>query len=134
MAEQSHTAIARAGSKHVEIDGKEQLRYQVTTPEQASDSDDMTPERLYAAALAACLYQTLVVTATTTGVDITDATATAQVTLDHDRSEGYGLRADISLELPRIDDDARDTVIARTLDACPMIDRVAITVGGERPS
>lgn len=119
MSEKSFTARASAGEEHVEIDGQDELRYKITTPDSAGDAE-LTPERLYAAAVASCLQQTLKITAATGDFDLTDATATAQVTLEHDLREGYRLSVTAGFDLPNLDDEVRDGLIARTLEACPL--------------
>ena len=95
----------------------------------AEDRQEWNPEQLYAAALASCMHQALLLTAQVRGVDCGGSRVTAEVSLEHDGSLHYSFDAALSVELPQIEPAVRAEVIAEAVRACPLAEGVRITGG-----
>lgn len=127
MSEQitTHEAESTRDPDQVRIGQAEETRWRVTTPDDAR-SGLASPEDLYAAALASCLHQAVVLEATKEGVPIADSRVRAGVSLTHDGAQRFGLRAQVGIELPGADEVTVSGVRRRALAACPMIGDVEI--------
>ncbi|OLL19166.1 OsmC family protein [Rhodococcus sp. M8] len=130
----SYRYSATAEDTSVRIEGHSpDLR--VTTPDNTSGFDSVTPEQLYAAALAACVYQTLIATASTGDHDLGECAVDARVQLTHRGNQEYALSAEVDVRLPRVQDRyARDTLALRAVERCPMAKSVEVRLVGSRTS
>jgi len=98
-----------------------QLDLQVATPKEMGGPGGATnPEQLFAAGFAACFHSALTLVARRARQDITGSKVTAQVGIGKVAgSPGYGLRADLVIEMPGLGyDDARD-LVAKADSVCP---------------
>ena len=92
----------------------------------AEDRQEWNPEQLYAATLASCMHQALLLTAQVRGVDCGGSRVTAEVSLEHDGSLHYSFDAALSVALPQVDPAARAEVIAEAVRACPLAEGVRV--------
>lgn len=126
----SYRYTATAEDTSVRIDGHSpDLR--VTTPDNAAGFDAVTPEQLYAAALAACVYQTLIATASAGDHDLGECAVDARVELASRGNQEFDLSAEVDVRLPRVEDrDARETLALRAVERCPMAKSVQVRLAG----
>ncbi len=96
MTTRIQTAAATSRGGAVDIEGADAL-----TVVAAGEGDGLTAEHLYAAALATCLHQAVVLTASERGVDAEGSSVTVEVTLTHDGAQEYGLAAVLALDRRR---------------------------------
>jgi osmotically inducible protein OsmC len=133
MAEDLYSTEATSSRGSVRIDGRGDLAYAVGEPGDGT-ADPLNPERLYAAALATCLHQSLTIAATSLDVETGESVVTADVTLVHRGDGGYELRAAVGVHLPGASTDSLyDAVTREALRLCPLVgDKVAVTFDRER--
>lgn len=119
-------AISKSGT--VSIDSRDDLAIDVSAPpELGGEGDGMNPERLYAAALASCLHQAVVLAATAEGVDPSDSAVTATATLDHDGTQRYSMNAQVTIHLPGASSETEfESVAEQAMRTCPMVDAVSV--------
>lgn len=124
MAQQvtKHHADSTRDPDEVRIEG---MRWPVTTPDSPS-SEVASPEDLYAAALASCLHQAVMLEATKAGVPTGDSTVRATASLTHDGSQRFGLQAQVAIELPSADSATAEGIRQRAVATCPLIGNVDI--------
>ena len=79
------------------------LNVQLRPPRRRGASEGTNPEQLFAAAWGACFQSAMLAAARRTGVDAADSTVTVQVALGPDAVGGYGLAAQIRVEVPGLD-------------------------------
>ncbi|MGW4057698.1 OsmC family protein [Amycolatopsis sp. NPDC004747] len=128
-----YSAEATSSRGSVRIDGRGDLAYAVGEPGDGS-ADPLNPERLYAAALATCLHQSLTVAATSLAVEPGESVVTAKVTLAARGDGGYELRTTVEVYLPGATTDSiYDAVTREALRLCPLVgEKVAVTFDRER--
>lgn len=116
----STAAVSRDG--RVEVDGAEPTALVVTQPvELGGSGGGWDPERLFAAALATCVHQTLVLIASSGGHDTEGSTVRAEVSLSERGAARYDLDARLFVELPNVtDDEQRRTLVDRAAQHCPL--------------
>jgi osmotically inducible protein OsmC len=133
MAEDLYSTGATSSRGSVRIDGRGDLAYAVGEPGDGT-ADPLNPERLYAAALATCLHQSLAIAATSLGVETGESVVTVKATSAVRGDGGYELRAAVEVYLPGASTDSLyDAVTREALRLCPLIgDKVAVTVDRER--
>ncbi|MFE9749466.1 OsmC family protein [Saccharothrix saharensis] len=128
----STSAVSRNG--RVEVDGAEPTALTVIQPvELGGSGGGWDPERLFAAALATCVHQSLVVIASSAGHDTEGSAVRAEVTLSGHGAQQYDLDARLVVELPNItDDDRRRTLVDRVAQHCPLVNgwEVSVAQGG----
>lgn len=95
----------------------------------AEDRQEWNPEQLYAAAVASCMHQALLLAAQVRGADCAGSRVTAEVSLGHDGALRYSFDANLSVDLPRIDASIRSEVIDEAVRACPLAEGVRINGG-----
>ncbi len=83
--------------------------------------DNWNPERLYAAALATCLHQAVVVVASTSDLDTTGSVVRGQVKLIHETALDYSVDARLSVSLPEIPPARRQSVLDQAVTHCPLV-------------
>jgi osmotically inducible protein OsmC len=133
MTEDLYSTEATSSRGSVRIDGRGDLAYAVGEPGDGT-ADPLNPERLYAAALATCLHQSLTIAATSLDVETGESVVTADVTLVHRGDGGYELRAVVGVYLPGASTDSLyDAVTREALRLCPLVGaKVAVTFDRER--
>jgi Ohr subfamily peroxiredoxin len=98
----SYTAVATANGRDgrtVTSDGR--IDVGLAPPrEMGGTGDGSNPEQLFAAGYAACFASALRGVARGTGQDVRDVSVTAEVTLQGDATEGFGLSVVLRVELP----------------------------------
>ncbi|MTE17999.1 osmotically inducible protein C [Streptomyces sp. TRM43335] len=120
-----YSAEARSlhGTGRVDVSGRAGLP--VGAPgELGGSGHGYDPEQLYAAALATCLHQAVVIAATETGVDPTGSEVTARVRLRTGGGQHYAFAATADVSLPSADDGQRERVVAQALRICPLGDQL----------
>ncbi|HZG05941.1 MAG TPA: OsmC family protein [Streptomyces sp.] len=117
----SAQARSRHGTGRVDISGRDGLP--VGAPEELGGSGQgYDPEQLYAAALATCLHQAVVIAATESGVAPSGSEVTVRVRLSNSGAQNYTFDATADVSLPAAGDQ-RERVVARALRICPVGDR-----------
>jgi organic hydroperoxide reductase OsmC/OhrA len=117
-----YSAQATSSRGSVRVDGRGDLAYPVGEPSGDGTADPLNPERLYAAALATCLHQSLTIAATSLDVEPAESVVTAEATLSHRDDGGYELRASVGMYLPgAATDDLYDAVTREALRLCPLV-------------
>ncbi|QQQ74123.1 OsmC family protein [Saccharothrix sp. 6-C] len=124
----STAAVSRDG--RVEVDDAEGTALAVTQPvELGGSGHGWDPERLFAAALATCLHQSLVLTASSGGHDTEGSAVRAEVSLSAHGAQRYDLDARLVVELPNVTDDAqRRTLVDRAAQHCPLANGWEVSV------
>ncbi|WP_410665361.1 OsmC family protein [Amycolatopsis sp. lyj-84] len=89
--------------------------------DQDGSGDGWNPERLYAAALATCLHQAVVVVASTSDLDTTGSVVRGQVKLIHETGLDYSVDARLSVSLPEIPQTRRQSVLDQAVIHCPLV-------------
>ncbi|MFP8960370.1 OsmC family protein [Streptomyces nanhaiensis] len=120
-----YTAQARSlhGTGRVDVSGRAGLP--VGAPSELGGSGHgYDPEQLYAAALATCLHQALVIAATETGVDPSGSEVTARVRLSNGGAQHYRFDATADVSLPSAEGERRSRVIEQALRICPISDQL----------
>jgi organic hydroperoxide reductase OsmC/OhrA len=122
MARDLSSAEATSSRGSVRVDGRGDLAYAVGEPSGDGTADALNPQRLYAAALATCLHQSLTIAATSLDVEPAESVVTAKATLSHRDDGGYELRATVGVYLPGAStDDLYDAVTREALRLCPLV-------------
>jgi organic hydroperoxide reductase OsmC/OhrA len=117
-----YSAQATSSRGSVRVDGRGDLAYPVGEPGGDGTADPLNPERLYAAALATCLHQSLTIAATSLDVEPAESVVTAEATLSHRDDGGYELRASVGMYLPgAATDDVYTAVTREALRLCPLV-------------
>ncbi|HEX5568602.1 MAG TPA: OsmC family protein [Streptomyces sp.] len=119
----SAQARSRHGTGRVDVSGRDSLP--VSSPSELGGSGQgYDPEQLYAAALATCLHQALVIAATEVGADPSGSEVTARVRLSNPGAQHYAFDSTAEVRLPAAEDQ-RERIIAQALRICPIADRLA---------
>ncbi|KDN22608.1 OsmC family protein [Amycolatopsis rifamycinica] len=128
------TTEATSSRGSVRVDGRGDLTYPVGEAGGDGTADPLNPERLYAAALATCLHQSLTIAATALDVEPGESVVTAKVTLAARGDGGYELRATVEMYLPGATTDSLyDAVTREALRLCPLVgEKIAVTFDRER--
>ncbi|SFW70591.1 OsmC family protein [Amycolatopsis australiensis] len=134
MGQDIYSAEATSSRGSVRVDGRGDLAFAVGEPSGDGTADALNPERLYAAALATCLHQSLTIAATSLDVETGESVVTAKVTLAHRHDGGYELRAAVDVYLPGAStDELYDAVTREALRLCPLVGaEVPVTFDRER--
>jgi organic hydroperoxide reductase OsmC/OhrA len=122
------TGVSTREPSSVQVDDRNDLSFAVSSPEQSPEDGQATPEQLYAAALASCLHQAVVLEATEADVDTAGSQVMVEVTLTHAGQERFGLTARASIDLPGVDEQTRARVTERAVQICPMAGVIELTL------
>jgi osmotically inducible protein OsmC len=117
-----YTAVATANGrdgKAVSSDGK--LSVTLAMPvEMGGDGNGTNPEQLFAAGYAACFTSALKLVAARQKLDVSEASATAEVGLSPNGSGGFGLSVTMRVELPdEITEAQGKELLEATHQVCP---------------
>ncbi|MGX7825843.1 OsmC family protein [Actinokineospora sp. 24-640] len=126
----STAAVSRADTNRVEVDGADPGSLVIAEPvELGGSGGGWDPERLYAAALATCLHQSLVLVASTGGHDTTGSTVRAEVSLGASGAEAYELDAHLVVEIPEVAGaEARRGLVDQAVGHCPLAGGWTVTI------
>jgi lipoyl-dependent peroxiredoxin len=117
-----YTAIATASGRDgraVTSDGKLDLKLSMPV-EMGGDGVGTNPEQLFAAGYAACFATAMKLVAPRQGLDVSDASVTAEVGLASNGAGGYRLDATLRIELPdHVDPQAARDLVEATHQVCP---------------
>ncbi|MFD1146481.1 OsmC family protein [Saccharothrix hoggarensis] len=118
----STAAVSRDG--RVEVDGAEPTALAVTQPAELGGSGGgWNPEGLFAAALATCVHQSLVLLASSGGHDTHGSAVRAEVSLSEHGAQQYEINARLFVELPNVADaEQRRTLVDQAAQHCPLAD------------
>jgi Ohr subfamily peroxiredoxin len=84
-----------------------------------SDPAKANPETLFAAGYAACFQSALANRAKTKGVDTSDSTVTAEVSLGTSEDGGFGLAVELKVHIPEVAPDQVRELIELAHELCP---------------
>lgn len=122
------TARTRPGAAGVRIDGEDDP-LPVARRDASGGADGgagWAPEQLYAAALASCMQQAVTLAASMHGVDPDPGSVTAEVSLESDGALRYAMDASVRIELPHLDESARQAIVTEATRSFPMAKGVRI--------
>ncbi|MBF4160818.1 organic hydroperoxide resistance protein [Nocardioides acrostichi] len=92
----------------------------LATPKEMGGSGEGTnPEQLFAVGYAACFHGALRLVAKDAGVDTTDSTVGARVSIGPNDEGGFGLAVELEVTLPHVDHDAAVAVTEKAHQVCP---------------
>lgn len=77
------------------------------------------PEQLFAAGFAACFRSALQVVARRSRTDLSDSSVTAEVGIGPDGGGGYGLKVDLEVRLPGVDQEQARQLVEQADQVCP---------------
>jgi lipoyl-dependent peroxiredoxin len=77
------------------------------------------PEQLFAAGYAACFHSALKLVARGQGVDADESAVTARVGIGANDAGGFALTVELEAELPGVDRDTAEALVARAHEVCP---------------
>jgi osmotically inducible protein OsmC len=83
------------------------------------DGPGTNPEQLFASGYAACFHSALKSVARTDKVDVTDSAVSVTISLVSDGSGGVDLAAHIEAQLPGVDHDVAERLLAAAHQLCP---------------
>jgi Ohr subfamily peroxiredoxin len=116
-AEATATGDGRNGHARTD-DG--QLDLSLAVPKELGGAGGATnPEQLFAAGYAACFHSALKTVARLTKVDLPETSVTARVGLGRLDAGGYGLTVTLGVNLPGMDRDAAEALVAKAHQTCP---------------
>lgn len=121
-----YSAEARSvhGSGEVAVEGRDGLP--VAAPSSLGGSGQgYDVEQLYAASVAACLHQAVVIATTEIGADPAGSEVDARVRLSTGADGHYRFHTQARVSLPQVSDDSRAMVIEHALRICPVADQLA---------
>ncbi|GAB3657742.1 organic hydroperoxide resistance protein [Actinocorallia lasiicapitis] len=122
MSKVLYTAIATSSGRDgrsVSHDGVLDLTL-ARPKELGGDGAGTNPEQLFAAGYSACFTSAMQLVAGRMGLDVADASVTAEVALHADGSGGFGLEVALRAELPDTLSDAEaEALLEATHQVCP---------------
>jgi lipoyl-dependent peroxiredoxin len=77
------------------------------------------PEQLFAAGYAACFHSALTLVARKAGVDVSESAITAKVGIGPTDGGGFALDVELEAELPGVDRDTAERLVAQAHQVCP---------------
>jgi Ohr subfamily peroxiredoxin len=101
------------------------------------DAEGTNPEQLFAAGFAACFHSAMKTIAGMKQIDLEESTVTARIGLGPTGTGGFGLEAELNVEVPGLDHDTAHSLIRKAHRRCPYSNatrgnmEVALTVNGE---
>ncbi|MGW4499784.1 organic hydroperoxide resistance protein [Micromonospora sp. NPDC004336] len=87
--------------------------------EMGGAGDAANPEQLFAAGYAACFHSALRMVARKAKVDVTGSVVEAEVGIGPNGSGGFGLTVALVVDLPAVERDAAEQVVAQAHQVCP---------------
>ena len=83
------------------------------------DTDATNPEQLFAAGFAACFHSAMKTIAGMKKINLTESVVRARVGLGVAEGGGFGLEAELHVDLPDVDDEAAEKLVRRAHRRCP---------------
>ena len=77
------------------------------------------PEQLFAAGFAACFHSAMKTIAGMKKIDLTESLVRARVGLGVAEGGGFGLEAEVHVDIPGLDDEAAEKLVRRAHRRCP---------------
>jgi lipoyl-dependent peroxiredoxin len=117
-----YTAIATSsGRDGRSVSSDNKLDVTLARPEElGGDGNGTNPEQLFAAGYSACFASALGLVAGTKGIDVSDASVTAEVGLSPNGQGGFGLSVTLRVELPDgVPADTGRELVEVTHQVCP---------------
>lgn len=112
------TATGDGRNGHVRTDDG-QLDFELRMPPGLGGPGGATnPEQLFAAGYSACFHSALKFVAKAKGTDVSDSVVTAHVDIGP-LGGGFGLRVQLDVHLPKLDQSAAQAVVEAAHQACP---------------
>ena len=102
-----------------------------------ADAQGTNPEQLFAAGYAACFHSAMKTIAGMKKIDLAESTVRARVGLGPTGTGGFGLEAEIHVDLPGTDRDTAHSLVRKAHRRCPYSNAtrgnmdVVLTVNGE---
>lgn len=87
--------------------------------EMGGDGQGTNPEELFALGYAACFQSAMAVVGRRMSVDTAGSSVRARVTLGTIGSGGFGLAAELRVEIPGVDHDTAEQVVEAAHEVCP---------------
>ncbi len=100
-------------------------------------AEGTNPEQLFAAGYASCFHSAMKTIAGMKKIDLSESTVTARVGLGATGSGGFGLAAELRVDVPGLDRDTAHSLVRKAHRRCPYSNAtrgnldVALTVNGE---
>ncbi len=95
------------------------LNVQLRRPKLHGVSDGTNPEQLFAAAWGGCLQSALLAVARPARADVSASVVTVEIAQGPDSQGGYGLAAKIMVDLPGMDREQAQALVAAAHALCP---------------
>ena len=96
------------------------LDIDLATPKEMGGAGGATnPEQLFAAGYAACFHSALKVVGRREKADVDGSTVDAEVGIGPNDHGGFGLQVALSVNLPNVDQQAADRIVAAAHQVCP---------------
>jgi lipoyl-dependent peroxiredoxin len=87
------------------------------------------PEQLFAAGYAGCFHNAMLLVARSQKLDISESAVTAKVGLGDNGQGGFGMTVTIHAEIPGLDQDKAEELVAATEKVCPFSNATRGNVG-----
>ena len=87
------------------------------------------PEQLFAAGYAGCFHNAMLLVARGQKLDISESAVTAKVGLGDNGQGGFGMTVTIHAEIPGLDQDKAEELVAATEKVCPFSNATRGNVG-----
>jgi Ohr subfamily peroxiredoxin len=100
-------------------------------------AEGTNPEQLFAAGYAACFHSAMKTIAGMKKIDLDESTVTARVGLGPSGTGGFGLQAELAVDVPGLDHDTAHSLVRKAHRRCPYSNatkgnmEVELTVNGE---
>ena len=106
-------------SNAVDLTGQNVLDVQLRRPKLNGVSEGTNPEQLFAAAWGGCFQSALMAVARTSGVDVSGSVVSVEVAQGPDSEGGYGLAANITVDIPGMEPEQAQELANAAHALCP---------------
>ena len=100
-------------------DGKHTFALSMPKELRGDGGDGVNPEILFAAGYSACFHSAMKVVAAKQKLDIENSSVTASVDIGMISGGGFGLAATLTVQLPGMEKEAADALVAAAHQVCP---------------
>jgi osmotically inducible protein OsmC len=108
---------------HVETD-EGNLQFEMRIPSELGGPGGGTnPEQLFAAGFSACFHSALRLVASQEKADVSDSAVSATVGIGPNDGGGFGLAVELDVELPALDREAAEALVAKAHKGLPLLQR-----------